>query len=1176
EALSEAKNRVNPSITEHYEYSAEREKAKQMFSRGVYPERFKVLQPLAKGMSYKDMTDSHLSNYGKGDLNYHRPPSLQRSDLKDSLALATAIAEKAAEYRNLGFTHNDLKPENFMTRRRPDGSYIVEFIDWATAGFRQHVVPTQEESKNPQQLFKRLFRVDPSQELQTDSKGTTYTAEGGRFLTYQVGNAWYGVNPSLEILYGKRNCTLPYIGPKVVDLGEDNANSAQDASVKNPEFTTHLESDAPGMDNWALTALSFGICNRKAYFKLAHGRAVMDYTVPGVIDAVVNDLVIKNATLFDEYFSPEVQDNLAAESTNIDENPRAVMYIPSTEREGQPIHLYLKLKDALLNTTIDRSILDRIRSILTTVHRSVAEGTGLTLENLQAQLKEASDCLHEIEQQKIAQETREKTQAFNAVLEQFSGSRIDNMQLLTQAAQNTDLKNIEILCTYPPTHHDRLEPGPVDSVLAVLGKVDAAWFETHILSNDESSPLRNLLQLTIEHQQPKILSALLEKLAGDPKLYPLIAEQGLLQYALQQGMTRNAEEMIDALKEADKTKDDILHLLLATYGPGAEKPYITWNKNALHAAIRNNNLDQLSLILDNLPLTQETPDARRVRAAIDEALYFSADLLNSIFFQTILRKYDAANPEHRITTQEILSIHSSEDGPCPYHFFLRDSATNINIPWFLLNALAIDKNEENKELVKRFLTQLPHPFVIAAINRNFKGLFQLMELARSVVLSPAERRSLLLQTDLQGANLLNHVIDSCDQGLITQFIQELYQQPDMDNNVLYMLLSNQKNPLTNILKSPITLQQNKYPVFKMLLSNLATTEHDEEQQRQVRNILLMNGDWLIEEGGKADKGLLDDLFGLAHFSQKAKLSLFQALEEMAQKQRKNTAATYYQSLCQTLQKSPVKRGVPTVALDFNPQDLAVIRRQRGDGLEELTELLAASNLRYETLRAENLSVLEGNRKLEEEIGIVRARNTSYDREKKETLSKITAAEKAKVESERKFAEIQDEIKKLRLVHESEKSQIQEKNQGDLQSMAKEKEQAELNFKTTLSGLQDQLSQALEELQSSGKLVVSLEGQLLELSALQEDTQRQVLNLTQLLHENQLELSKQKKINEDLERQYDLLKVGAQNTSTELNTLTLESQDLIVKLERTENKLKELERKGQESSLEAEKLRGECE
>ena len=851
EALSEAKNRVNRGITEHYEYSAEHEQSKKMFSRGRSPVRFKVLQPLAKGMSYKDMTDSHLSNFGKGDKAYHRPPKiskqLQRSDLKDSLALATAIAEKAAEYRRLGFTHNDLKPENFMTRRRPDGSYIVEFIDWATAGFSQHVAATQ----NQEQQFKQLFGIDPSSEPQRHHQGAvTYTAEGGRFLTYQGGNAWYGVNPSLEILHGKRNCTLPYIGPKVVALGEDYINAAQDAGVKEPEFTTQLESNAPNMDDWALTALSFGICNRKAYFKLAHGRAVMDYTVPGVIDAVGNDLVIKDAKLFNDYFSPEEEDLLDLESANIDDNHQAVMYIPSTEREGQPIHLYLKLKNALRDQTIEATIRERIILILTTVHQSVAEGRGLTLENLQTQLKEASDCLHKIEQRKIAQETREKTQAFNDVLRQFAGSSIDATQLLNPSAQNPDLKNIEILCTYPPTHHDHSGPDPVDGVLAVLEKLDNAWFKTYILFNDEQSTLRNLLQLTIEHQQPKILSALLAKLADDPKLYALIAEQGLLQYALQQGMTSNAKEMIAALIYSGKNQTDILNLLLATYGPGEDKPYITWNKNALHAAIRNNNPEQLLLIFEYLPSTTREPDAH-VRQAIREALYFSADLLNSKFFKGLLKKYNETNPDHPITTQEILSIHSPDDGTCPYHFFLRDTATNANIPWKNLGELAKNENAEKKNSVKRFLTQLPHPFVIAAINRNFEGLFKLMELARSGVLSQEESRSLLLQTDLQGANLLNHVIDSCDQDLITRFMAELYQQPGMDNNVLYMLLSNQKNPLTNILKSPITLQQNKYSVFKMLLSNLAANERDEEQQRQVRNILLMNGDWLIEEGGKA-------------------------------------------------------------------------------------------------------------------------------------------------------------------------------------------------------------------------------------------------------------------------------------------------------------------------------------
>lgn len=176
---------------------------------------------------------------------------------------------------------------------------------------------------------------------------------------------------------------------------------------------------------------------------------------------------------------------------------------------------------------------------------------------------------------------------------------------------------------------------------------------------------------------------------------------------------------------------------------------------------------------------------------------------------------------------------------------------------------------------------------------------------------------------------------------------------------------------------------------------------------------------------------------------------------MAQKQGKNTAETYYKRLCQTLQQSPVKRGESTVALDFNPQDLADIRRQRGDGLEALTDLLAASNLRYETLRAENLSVLDRNRKLEEEIGIVKSRNTSYEREANTTLRQKTAAEKAKVESERKFAEIQEEIKKLRLVHAS----ITTEHQDNLEA----NRQAELDFQSKLKELTKQLRQEQENL-----------------------------------------------------------------------------------------------------------------
>ena len=182
------------------------------------------------------------------------------------LALSQAVVEEAKRFEALGFAHNDIKPENFLYKQKVDGSFQVRYIDWATGGFAQEYTGNEVELKA---IFAEIFGKDLFLQSEADNCFDAH----GRFVKYEQGKVIYGVNPRLEILHGARNGTLPYLSPNRVLGAKRQLKSVGD--ITDPDLNTNLTTNDPVMDNWALTAMTFGICNRQAYFALVKGRAVM-------------------------------------------------------------------------------------------------------------------------------------------------------------------------------------------------------------------------------------------------------------------------------------------------------------------------------------------------------------------------------------------------------------------------------------------------------------------------------------------------------------------------------------------------------------------------------------------------------------------------------------------------------------------------------------------------------------------------------------------------------------------------------------------------------------------------------------------------------------------------------------------------------------------------------------
>ncbi|HHF7345334.1 TPA: hypothetical protein ACPSKB_001754, partial [Legionella feeleii] len=629
--LSKAEKAKKGALSGGTQYWIEQDKPRKagkpeklkLFLKDSAPRQYQILTERAKGDTLADVANAELNLYTKGAIEYHdpsrRPEKVKGksfSDLKDIVSLSQAIVSEAQKFEALKFSHNDIKPENFLYKRNPDGSYQVKYIDWATGGFKK----TYEGSKTEvADIFDELFGLNLSKtvtkELYRDSNGEFIercTDANGRFVQKKAdGGVIFGVKPTLQILHGARNGTLPYISPKV--LGEPLRDKVPLSATAepNPEMNTILDKpEDPYMDDWSLTAMAFGICNRQAYFSLVKGRAVGDYVIPTVLDVDGKDpqgLKITDLANFNKYFAcgtPVSKEDF--ESGAVYTKTDGVMFIPSNQREGAPLHLYRRLQalQAELNEVVrvkglpsaaaEQRIIDNIELILTDARRVVASGEGYSKEQLQEKLAAAQQCIKDYEQ--LNDLGHQQALAKGDVLQSVIRKTTATFHLLNETG---NVKHLDILFTYPSN------PEQVGQVKAVLDRVLPEDQINHIFLEDEA-PGRHILKECIAQGQNELLKHLLSKITkSNPDFIAAVVKDGLLHYAAEQGMTDVFNSLVDTLKRAGASETEIFKYMMQEYGPGPGRlttaPHIKWATNGLHIAVRNNNEVQLGTILALFP-----------------------------------------------------------------------------------------------------------------------------------------------------------------------------------------------------------------------------------------------------------------------------------------------------------------------------------------------------------------------------------------------------------------------------------------------------------------------------------------------------------------------------------------------------------------------------------------------
>uniref|UniRef100_UPI0010419E58 hypothetical protein n=1 Tax=Legionella jamestowniensis TaxID=455 RepID=UPI0010419E58 len=502
-----------------------------LFAKDSQPQQYHLLTGRAKGQTFADKANEALNYYSKDKLAYHDPIQRKTNNLQeltDMLALSQALVGEAQKFATLGaseqspefgFAHNDIKPENFLYKRNSDGSFEVRYIDWATGGFERKYEGQQENLKD---IFAELFGSD----LSSECKEGVCVDKDGRFVRKKEGiGIVYGINPTLQILHGARSGTLPYLSPQKV-LGSDRKNRALAAGTPpNPAFNTVLKTNDPALDDWALTAMTFGICNRQAYFALVKGRVVNDYIVTGILepdDHIPLGLKIVDVKKFNEFFAcgSELDSDSLKDGTAY-HDPNAVMFIPSNQREGEPLHLYRRLQELKrvltplaaenMKDSPEQQIVDEIEEILQKVHRSIALGQGLSKQELQKELNAAQRCLKNYEKlnDKGYQEALQKKETLQTVLNEIpSGKPSRNLaNELLQPAQEGGPSRLQVLTTYPESQEQ------IDKVINILQEAftDEAELNDKFLSSE--APARHLFKEMIAQGQTDIFTSLVNKIA---------------------------------------------------------------------------------------------------------------------------------------------------------------------------------------------------------------------------------------------------------------------------------------------------------------------------------------------------------------------------------------------------------------------------------------------------------------------------------------------------------------------------------------------------------------------------------------------------------------------------------------------------------------------------------------
>ncbi|WP_141676686.1 hypothetical protein, partial [Legionella jamestowniensis] len=1091
----------NTTISEtQYWLETDKQRSKgALFTKDSKPQQYHILTGRAKGQTFADKANEALNYYSKDKLAYHDPTQRKANDLQeltDMLALSQSLVSEAQKFATLGaseqnpgfgFAHNDIKPENFLYKRNSDGSFEVRYIDWATGGFERKY---EGHLENLDEIFAELFGSDLPYEFKEDA----CVDKDGRFVKKKedIGIV-YGINPTLQILHGARSGTLPYISPQEV-LGSDRKKKALAAGTPpNPAFNTVLKTNDPTLDDWALTAMTFGICNRQAYFALVKGRVVNDYIVTGILepdDQIPLGLKIIDVKKFNEFFAcgSELDSDSLKDGTAYND-PNAVMFIPSNQREGEPLHLYRRLQELKrilapltaekMKDSPEQQIVDEIEEILQKVHRSIALGQGLNKQELQKELNAAQRCLKNYEKlnDKGYQEALQKKETLQTVLNEIpSGKPSKNLaNELLQPAQEGGPSRLQVLTTYPESQEQK------DKVIKILQEAfaDEAELNDKLLSSE--APARHLLKEMIAQGQTQILTSLLNKITNkNAGFVELVREDGLLHYTAEQGLTEIFNSLVAALKRAEV--DNILDLALAEYGPGKDQvhsaPHLKWSTHCFHIAIRNNNKKQLETLLSLLPKDN------RYDEVIAKALHFCAVLGNKTLFQAILdNRLELGSP---LTTEQIMAIAFPPDNLSPYHLFLSNEANLTAIDWTAL--------KQQPELAKDFLLSAPgNPLLIAAAKTNFAGVFQLLELGQEVQFN--EWQQVFSQLDSQGKNILNYMLELDQFEYLDRFIHFIKENTENSADILVRLLSNPHpaNPLKNFLSKQTNRDQH-FAIVETLLDAICTdfSTATPEQQKARIVALLINKEWLIEQAKEPkNSSKLKVLLQNSALSIPFKQILFKVLKEAAQETE--GARAFYEGLYKEVSKTSIELNKPS-QLEISAVFNEAIRQTADfnmlfEALAEKHELADKFELEVKELQRTVNAYIE---KLESLTADLEIQTKRVLKQEEELLSARASLEK----SQQRASVLEAEIKRVSESHSDEVSKLEAKlkkaeESGDekVRVVREEIEQTQKHHEEVLNKLGQSLKEATKDAEDvKSKLEVAeqtLASKLALLNKLQE-------------------------------------------------------------------------------------------
>ena len=891
----------------------------KLYTRGGKHTTYKILQSRAKGETYADTANKQLNLYSKTSPEYHVLPN---NNLDNILALSEALVEKAEKFHQQGFSHNDIKPENFLYKSMPDGTVEVEYIDWATGGVKQTLdsagtktaaqifrdiygddaIPNaafgnQQDIAVFKEIYKSIHGNEPAVDRIPDVNTKYCQDQNGRFVIINADNTVsYGITPTLQILHGAHNGTLPYISPQVL-----NGNVDKDTILSPTEVS---------MDDWALTAMIFGVCNKEAYFKLVKGRRIVDYIIPGVLASDNDDpegLEIIDENKFNKLFACQ--------------NNSEVMFIPSNKSEGAPLHLFRRLQDLKnklentnqvdvgLSVNKDGSVevamtmepgneqlevIANMQAILNVVHESVKKGVGLSKPELAKQIKAAKKCLE-------AANNLDNKEHLQARAEQESLKYvIDNCKQTTPSSPTVLLvafkeqRQLEILTKLPKSESEKA---------AVADILKTAFTEPNHLRQvvfDKPTVYKNLFKDLIASKQGASIAVLLGQInqTNIDDFKHLITEQGLLHYALEQGLTEVFNDLIQALSKNDVSNKDIQELLVKVYEPAAQQSHLHWYSNCLSAAIRNENQTALTLLLEKIDenIVNYTP------LLIKQALHQSSLLGNLDFYKQIL-EHAQENLKIDLNSAEILQIIQPPDYVSPYHHFLKD----LHSTEYVIAELA-----EQPELIDDFYLKAPagthqHPLLIAYQNHNHAGFVFLLKLALANIQQPKQRAELFIQHDGFGKNIINHILEQGNSQHLDQLLMDIKNNCSQQAPfVIRSLLSNIRplNPIENILSSNVGLSAvDEISRVEKLLNNIvsspAPANSEALQISRASLIMLNSSQWLkLANEGDADvNAALKQLFRSDALSYQQKAALLTNLLDEVKVQAAGSAAhTLFETL----------------------------------------------------------------------------------------------------------------------------------------------------------------------------------------------------------------------------------------------------------------------------------------